>query len=156
MEPSGYSLIVVGTDGSKTAGRAVTQAISVAERFGSHLVIVCVYEPAPEAQVQAEKSAVSAELQWLVDPLAQANSLLDHAADEARAAGISCETIASPGRPAEEIVKIATQRQADLIVVGNKGIRSRRLLPSSIQHLVIDHAHCSVLIAATVERQRET
>lgn len=57
------------------------------------------------------------------------------------------ETHARQGQPAEVIIDIANQEQADLIVVGSRGLTGiQRFLLGSVSSRVSEHAHCSVMI----------
>ncbi|HRV60538.1 MAG TPA: universal stress protein [Solirubrobacterales bacterium] len=54
------------------------------------------------------------------------------------------------GDPADAILKVAEDLDADLIVVGNKGMTgARRFLLGSVPNKVSHHAPCSVFIART-------
>jgi nucleotide-binding universal stress UspA family protein len=59
------------------------------------------------------------------------------------------EVHASTGSPAEAIVKVAEQEGADLIVVGNKGMKGARRILGSVPNTVAHAAPCSVLIVDT-------
>ncbi len=67
-----------------------------------------------------------------------------------REAGIEVETFAREGDPADAILDVAEEHDADLIVVGNKGMTgARRFLLGSVPNKVSHHAPCSVLIIRT-------
>ena len=67
-----------------------------------------------------------------------------------RAAGVEVETFAREGAPADAILDVAEERDADLIIVGNKGMTgARRFLLGSVPNRVSHHAPCSVLIVRT-------
>jgi nucleotide-binding universal stress UspA family protein len=53
------------------------------------------------------------------------------------------------GAPADVIVTIATREHADLIVVGNKGMKGSRRVLGSVPNSIAHHAPCSVLIVDT-------
>ena len=60
------------------------------------------------------------------------------------------QTHAIEGEPAEAILDAAEKTEADLIVVGNKGMTgARRFLLGSVPNNVSHHAPCSVLIVRT-------
>ena len=77
----------------------------------------------------------------------------DAAATRPRAsqeAGVEVETFAREGDPADAILDVAEERDADLIVVGNKGMTgAKRFLLGSVPNKVSHHAPCSVLIIRT-------
>ena len=67
-----------------------------------------------------------------------------------RAAGVEVETFARQGDPADAILDVAEERNADLIIVGNKGMTgAKRFLLGSVPNKVSHHAPCSVLIIRT-------
>ena len=65
-------------------------------------------------------------------------------------AGVEVQTIARQGEPADAILDVAEEQNADLIVVGNKGMTgAKRFLLGSVPNKVSHHAPCSVLIVRT-------
>jgi nucleotide-binding universal stress UspA family protein len=77
-------------------------------------------------------------------------TLLSQAARAAEEAGIPVQTFQRQGDPADAILDIAEERDADLIVVGNKGMTgAKRFLLGSVPNRVSHHAPCSVLIIRT-------
>jgi nucleotide-binding universal stress UspA family protein len=145
-----YATIVVGTDGSQTAGEAVRQAVELAQRLGSRLHIVSAYEPVSSARLREEAQQVPADLQWMVNPREDVDATLRDAAAGATEAGIEVETYARQGDPADAILDVAEERGADLIVVGNKGMTgAKRFLLGSVPNKVSHHAPSSVLIVRT-------
>jgi nucleotide-binding universal stress UspA family protein len=142
--------IVVGTDGSDTAAEAVRQATELARSVGARIHLVCAYEPVPESRLRAERLDVPQDLQWMINPRADVERVLEEEADAMRAAGVEVETLAREGDPADAILDVAEQRGADLIVVGNKGMTgAKRFLLGSVPNKVSHHAPCSVLIIRT-------
>ena len=164
---STYRSILVGTDGSETAGIAVDQAIDLAQKFGAELVLVSAYEPtqrppvAPAAPAAAGAAAstplnenwpaAQQQAHWEVTPREDALAVLGKAAHSAEAAGVTnVETFARQGDPADAILDVAEERSCDLIVVGNKGMTgARRFLLGSVPNKISHHAPCSVLIVRT-------
>jgi nucleotide-binding universal stress UspA family protein len=62
--------------------------------------------------------------------------------------GFILESAIKVGKPAEEILKIADESKADLIVTGAKGMGAiRRMLLGSVSTRIVQHASCSVLVA---------
>ena len=67
-----------------------------------------------------------------------------------RDAGVDVETHAREGDPADAILDVAEEENADLIVVGNKGMTgAKRFLLGSVPNKVSHHAPCSVMIIRT-------
>ena len=145
-----FGSIVVGTDGSATAGSAVSHAIALALRSRARLHIVSVYEP-PAERLASGPTHVPDDVQWSVGPRAEVLELLGRAEAEVRAAGLAeVETFARQGDAAEAILDVAEELGADLIVVGHKGMTGAdRFLLGSVPNRVSHHAPCSVLIVRT-------
>jgi nucleotide-binding universal stress UspA family protein len=142
--------IVVGTDGSDTARQAVREAIELACGVGARLDVVSAYEPVPDHRLRAESRQVPDDLQWMVNPREDVDATLEHAAEEAREAGVRVRIFAREGDPADAILDVAEEQAADLIVVGNKGMTgAKRFLLGSVPNKISHHAPCSVLIVRT-------
>lgn len=143
--------MVVGTDGSDTALEAVRQATELAVAVGARVHLVSAYEPVPESRLRAERVEAPDDLEWMVNPRADVEAALERSAAVMRDAGLEVETLAREGDPADSILDVAEEREADLIVVGNKGMTgAKRFLLGSVPNKVSHHAPCSVLIIRTV------
>jgi nucleotide-binding universal stress UspA family protein len=145
-----FRSIVVGTDGSDTAGQAVRQAVDLAKSVGAGLEIVSAYEPVPAQRLRDERRQAPDDLQWAVNPREDVDATLEVAAETARAAGLSVNVYPRQGDPADAILDVAEELEADLIVVGNRGMTgAKRFLLGSVPNKVSHHAPCSVLIIRT-------
>ncbi len=145
-----FKSIVVGTDGSETAGEAVRQAIDLARTVGAKLEIVSAYEPVPAPRLRQESRDAPEDLQWAINPREDVNATLEAAAAPARELGIDVNVYSRQGDPADAILDVAEERDADLVVVGNKGMTgAKRFLLGSVPNKVSHHAPCSVLIIRT-------
>ena len=142
--------MIVGTDGSETAGEAVRQASELAKSVGAKVHLVSAYEPVPEGRLREERQQVPGDLQWMVNPREDVADTLERAATSLREAGVDVEIHAREGDPADAILDLAEEVNADLIVVGNKGMTgARRFLLGSVPNKISHHAPCSVYIART-------
>ena len=137
--------IVVGTDGSKPADEAVRQATDMASREGARLHLVTAY---PDPQILRERTTgTGGGAYTIVDLREVAESLVQRAARDALSKGVEVETHVREGQPAEVIIDVANQEQADLIVVGSRGLTGiKRYLLGSVSSKVSEHAPCSVMI----------
>lgn len=145
-----FSSIVVGTDGSETAKEAVRQATELAKEVGARLHVVSAYEPVPQGRLRAERKDAPPDLEWSINPREDVEATLSEAADSIREAGVRVETFSREGDPADAILDVAEEQNADLIVVGNKGMTgAKRFLLGSVPNKVSHHAPCSVLIIRT-------
>jgi nucleotide-binding universal stress UspA family protein len=145
-----FKSIVVGTDGSDTATQAVRQAVDLAHAVGAKLELVSAYEPVPAQRLQEERRDAPEDLQWAINPREDVDMTLEAAAAMAREAGVDVDIYPRQGDPADAILDVAEEREADLIVVGNKGMTgARRFLLGSVPNKVSHYAPCSVLIIRT-------
>lgn len=145
-----FGSIVVGTDGSETAGEAVRQAIALAKQVGGSISLVSAYEPVSSQRLREESQEVPKDLQWMVNPREDVDSTLKKAGSSIEEAGIEVNIFAREGDPADAILDVAEETGAGLIVVGNKGMTgAKRFLLGSVPNKVSHHAPCSVLIIRT-------
>jgi len=145
-----FGSMVVGTDGSDTAGEAVRQATELARRLGAKIHLVSAYEPVPDGRSREESDQVPDDLQWMVNPREDVSDTLASAAESLEALGLEVETHAREGDPADAILDVAEEQRADLIVVGNKGMTgAKRFLLGSVPNKISHHAPCSVMIIRT-------
>jgi nucleotide-binding universal stress UspA family protein len=145
-----FKSIVVGTDGSDTATQAVRQAVDLARALNAKLELVSAYEPVPAQRLNEERRQAPEDLQWAINPREDVDATLEAAAGLAREAGITVDLYPRQGDPADAILDVAEEREADLIIVGNKGMTgAKRFLLGSVPNKVSHHAPCSVLIIRT-------
>jgi nucleotide-binding universal stress UspA family protein len=136
-----YRTIVVGTDGSETAGRALERATELAAQAGATLHVVTAYEPAP-ARVGGDKG------EFQVGSDFKADAVLSEAASGA-GNSVKVETHSPKGDAADGIIAVAEREGADLIVLGSRGMRGAKRLLGSVPNKVSHHAPCDVLIVRT-------
>ena len=142
-----YEAIVVGTDGSDTAKRAVDEAARLAEAMGGRLHIVAAYEPLRGAKIVGAPEG--AQKVWEVKPDAAVQGVISEAESDARIKGLEVETHTVTGDPADALLEIADKQNADLIVVGNRGMHGVGRVLGSVPNKVSHRAGCNVLIVAT-------
>ena len=145
-----FGSIVVGTDGSETAGEAVRQATELAKAVGAKVNLVSAFEPVGNQRLREERQQVPEDMQWMVNEREDVEATLKQAEEQIKEAGVDVETFARQGDPADAILDVAEERDADLIVVGNKGMTgAKRFLLGSVPNKVSHHAPCSVMIIRT-------
>jgi nucleotide-binding universal stress UspA family protein len=140
-----FNTVVVGADGSETAAEAVRRAIGLVKLTGGQLHIVTAYKP---EHLGSSDGEIDRYLKSLGSD-SFARSVLAELSAVARAAGIQAETHALTSAPADAICEVAAQVQADVIVVGNKGMRGARRVLGSVPNSVAHQAPCDVLVAFT-------
>jgi nucleotide-binding universal stress UspA family protein len=135
--------IVVGTDGSPSAEAAVRRAVEVARGSGALVHLVTAY---PDIPSYRERIASTAKRDP-IDLREVAESVLARAAGELGSRGVEVETHAREGEPASVIMEVAQEQNADLIVVGARGLTAiQRFLLGSVSSKLSHHAPCSVMI----------
>ena len=139
--------IAVGTDGSGTATKAVEFALDLAEKFGSRVVFISSYTPVSETRIKREQRDAPADVQWAINPAEDVEAALRQVEEMADARGLKWTSEARQGDPADVLVELAEAHNADLLIIGNKGMQRRVLgsVPNSVTH----KANCSVLIVKT-------
>jgi nucleotide-binding universal stress UspA family protein len=135
---AGRTLIVVGSDGS-AAGPHIAEHIVRELNHGAEVVLACVLpheaEPGGNEQAQRDCDARVAHM---------TGATLDVLSSE----GVAARTAVVFGQPGEEIVRLADQEQADLIIVGRRGAGLSRALLGSVSEHVVKHATRPVLVLA--------
>jgi nucleotide-binding universal stress UspA family protein len=145
-----FRTILVGTDGSETASKAVGQAAELAASVDSELLIVSAFEPVSGSRLREEASQAPDDVRWMVNPREDVDATLAAAVAVAEEKGVRTRTFARQGDPADAILDVAEEAGADVIVVGNKGMTgAKRFLLGSVPNKVSHHAPCSVLIVRT-------
>ncbi len=135
--------IVVGYDGSPDAEVALDEAITHAGE-DSIVHVVTVHKPRPAANGTEE---LPEEFEYTIEPDEADRMRLRDAERRLEAAGVHHEAHLPWGRPAKEILDVAETVDADLIVLGSRGLGSvRRLLLGSVSTKVAEHARTSTLI----------
>ena len=141
-----YKKIVVGTDGSPTASVAVDHALGLARATGAVVHIVTAYKAAA-AFTAMGPGVVLPDQDGMEE---EARRVCEEAAAAARASGLQVVTHATEGDPADALVNIAEHEDADLIVVGNRGMMgARRFLTGSVPNRVSHHCPCHLLVVHT-------
>lgn len=145
-----YRSIVVGTDGSETAGEAVRQASELAKSVGAKVHLVSAYTPVPDTRLRQERRDAPEEIQWSINPREDVEQTLSDERDRVEKAGVPVETYARESDPADAILDVAEEQNADLVMVGNRGMTgAQRFLLGSVPNKISHHSPCSVLIIRT-------
>jgi nucleotide-binding universal stress UspA family protein len=145
-----FKKIVVGTDGSDTAREAVRQAVDLAKSVGATVNVVSAYRPVDAGRLRRERQEIPEDLKWMINPREDVEALLREVTDEAKESGVSIEGFAREGEPADALIDVAEEEDADLIVVGNRGMTgASRFVLGSVPNKVSHHAPCSVMIVRT-------
>lgn len=139
--------IAVGTDGSESAAKALDAAIDLAVIANASLVVISAYSPGRGPDPEKLREELPHEDRWAVNPNGEVDSILLRAVRLARSHGLDVRSVASAGNPADVLCEHAASEQADVLVIGNKGIQRRML--NNVVHRIASHAPCAVLIVKT-------
>ena len=122
-----YRKILVGTDGSKTAAKAVDRAVEVAAAAGATLTIV---------------TAAAHD---------RGTKVVEGEAERHAGAGVEIDTMVIDDDPVAGLIEVARGGRYDLLVIGNRGMTgvSRFLRLGSVPNKVTHHLPCSLLIVKT-------
>jgi nucleotide-binding universal stress UspA family protein len=143
-----YKMIAVGTDGSETADRAVEAAADLARSWGSELHVITSFRASSPGLAQVTGAA-------LVDTgvghavVEEAARQVGTRAIETWGSGLFAQAHAVHGDAVDAILDTAALLNADLIVVGSKGMRGARRYLGSVPNSVAHGAHCAVLVVKT-------
>ena len=139
--PIAFERILTPTDFSATSQRTLEYAKSVARRYGSHLLLAHVNQPA--------NPITPPENVWIDQGMSQEQieQQLEQIGAELRSEGFQAQTISVTGRVQSELLSLATKEGADLIVIGTHG-RSGvdRLLLGSDAEALLRRAVCPVFV----------
>jgi nucleotide-binding universal stress UspA family protein len=139
-----FQRILVGTDGSGTAGAAVAHAAELAKIGGAELIVVSAYKQPEDvpAPFGATEGYHTAEIGKAV--------LKD--VEKRYGGDVKVRTLLREGNPTDALVDAAADEKADVIVVGNRGMTgAKRFVLGSVPNAVSHHAPCHVLIVHTTE-----
>ena len=130
-----FDRIVIGAAQTEAAQLAISQAITLATTFDAELHLVLAYDAFPD-RAHPESTPATRDAEEFLASIARDfdGTVVRHAV---------------PGDPADAILKVAKDFEADLIVVGNKGMKGAGRVIGSVTNTVSHKAPCSVLIVST-------
>jgi nucleotide-binding universal stress UspA family protein len=145
-----YTNIVVGTDGSATASKAVRKAAGLAAVTSATLVVVSAYRPVPEERLRSERAGAPDDIAYVVNREEDVGEILENAKKLAESTGAKVVIESVDSGPSEALIDVAERIGADLIVVGSQGMTgAKRFLLGSVPNRIAHHAPCDVLIVKT-------
>lgn len=142
-----YTNILIPTDGSELAGKAVQHGIGLAKRVGAKAIVLTVLPPfhtfTTDAQMIEDTPA-----EYKARMQKRAAKVLGAVAHEAQAAGVACETVqVEHEHPFQAIIDTAGSKGCDLIVMashGRHGISAIVLGSETVK--VLTHCKIPVLV----------
>ena len=132
--------IVIGTDGSPGSRAAVEEGLELARLTGIPVTFICVRHPIVLLGDPYHQRKLS-------EQLAQARAALDEAMEEADRLGVEADCEIAEGDPVDELIRAARYQEADLIVVGSRGLGAiAGALLGSVSKALVQHAPVPVLV----------
>ncbi|WP_306058940.1 universal stress protein [Natronococcus wangiae] len=117
-----YQELLLATDGSDGARQATDHAIELANRLDAALHVVSVSEEGPHAEKKRDQMRADLE--------DQAAEALERAETDAAGHGIEVATTIRHGVPQDEIIDVAKEHGADMIIMGTVG-------RTGLDHLIV-------------------
>jgi nucleotide-binding universal stress UspA family protein len=141
----GFHTVVVNTDGTPFAMRAVEIAFRLAKKDHAKIIVISVVDTSVTADFAGESARqrrkVERELEF------NAEEAVAKVGKLAAREGVDAEMIVRKGRPHIEIVTVASQAEADLIVMGKRsGYRTGSNAVGGVTQRVVEDADCAVLV----------
>jgi nucleotide-binding universal stress UspA family protein len=127
-----YKRIVVGVARVETAQKAARDAIDLATKLGAELHLVMAFAGSGTSPTAPDRQ----HAEGFLESIALSSSL-------------PIRTHALPGDPAAAILRVAGEVDADLIVVGNKGMHGASRILGSVPNNIAHKTNCSILIVST-------
>jgi nucleotide-binding universal stress UspA family protein len=140
-----FDVVVVGADDSSTARRAVEAAAEIASLSGGSLHIVSAF------QLKTVGHGFVPDEIGVLDNEGKLEALLQDLAFIAKERGVEATVHRVSGAPADSLIRMAEELHADLLVVGNRGMKGARRILGSVPNSVAHGAHCSVAIIDTTD-----
>jgi len=142
-----YKHILIATDGSELAGKAVAAGFALARELDAQVTVVTVTEPWT-AFVGGDATFAFPIEEYEKSADASATRILAGVNELARKAGITCTTVHGKDQyPSEGILQTASKNACDVIVMASHGRRGLgRLLLGSVAAKVLTHSTVPVLI----------
>jgi nucleotide-binding universal stress UspA family protein len=147
-----YRNILVGTDGSLSADRAVDCAARLAQAVGSDLIVASIYRHDPRSEWTDDSDLTDGD-SWQGTSARGAEDMVVRAREIAARDRVATRGRTEPARrPGPGMVALSDELDVDLVVVGSRGLTgAKRFLLGSVPDHVAHHAPCDVLIVRTAD-----
>ena len=146
-----FERIVVGVSQVESATRAAQAALALAELSDAKVHLVCALDLSDRGAPLSDKVPGAAKPPDHAPGQVKARTHAEHFLTRiARETKARTQAHVLPGDPADVILQVAREVDADLIVVGNRGMHGARRVLGSVPNTLSHHADCSVLIVQTV------
>ena len=138
---------VIATDGSEGAGQSLEQGFALASTVGAEVSVVYV-RPSPNSFLGA-----SYYQDVIIEEARHARTVIDDAKVRASRYGVEVDYEVLEGDPVDTVLALARSRDADLLVVGSRGLGTvSSVVLGSVSRAILNQANCPVLVAKTPAR----
>ena len=144
-----YRTIVVGTDCSATADIAVDRAADMARAMGARLHLVSAFSEPVGVVLAASAAAGTVAPDWSEAAIAERDARIEALGARLRLDGLEVTTAVDNGDAAATLIAEAARVDADVIVVGDKGLKGIRGLLGSVPNRLTHKAPVDVLVVHT-------
>lgn len=149
-----FERILVPTDGSRFARKALTHAIKIAKKLGSKIHVIIVVDPAdfPPGMflglLKKDKRLEESVAEFMAGVRTQARREVLAEVAICKSEGVDAIYDILSGRPVEMILKYANGKKIDLIVIGSQGLHGLKKLKvlGSVSRKVSELAPCAVML----------
>ncbi len=142
-----YKIILVGIDGSEESMRAADHALSIAKKFGSHLLAITVFDIPDIHDLKFDSQRLSRyQLEEHVQKVKDALLEIKHKA-EGKGVVIETELVDEPLRPEKSILNYAKDKKVDLIIIGHgKQGNLKEFMLGNVALEIVKNADCNVMV----------
>lgn len=155
-----YEHVLVPTDGSEAAQKAVDQAVDIASKYGATvhaLYVIDVNATSYSLGSEQVDRIRSGRLDEMPEVKAAAEEATGYVADAARERGVVVEEHVTTGEPARAIRKFVEENDIDLVVMGSHGRSGlSRVVLGSVAEKVLRRTRLPVLVVDSDEGRAET
>lgn len=142
--PDEYNTILIATDGSENSKNAVQSGIELAKSTGAKVYAVYIIQPVSAAMSRKGPDWAKDAMEMMRKDGEKATGYIETLGQEAN---LDVESVIHEGDPAEEIIKLADKNDADLIVMGTRGLSGiKRFMVGSVADKVVRHSDKKVLV----------
>jgi nucleotide-binding universal stress UspA family protein len=131
------STVVIGYDASETGSRAFEAGVELAAALDAEIHLVTAFTDGSGGGLT------------ITDERRAAERRLERAVERIKGGRSKITQHAIPEDPAEAIVRVATEVEADVIVIGNRGAQGAHRVLGSVASSIVGHAPCSVFVVKT-------
>jgi len=143
-----FTKIMIAFDGSKDSVKAVELGCSMAEKYGSTLILAHVFSPALPPYTGVAPMPVPEIEGIAVVAKERARSVLARGIDLVTARGLKARgELIEAGSTVQALVELAAAEKVDLIIVGTRGMTGfKKLILGSVSSGLVSHSDCPVLV----------